>query len=201
VIQRAPDTTSAKDRIVAAAFAVLAERGGRETSIKEVAKAAGVAPGLVHYYFTSKGELLLEVVRAVCRTYREELARVELSPDPIASTRALLAWSKRRGMEMPDWYRLLVDLDAMALRDPALAREVAVLRAEVRQNTAALVADVERKLGAALGPAREGLAAVLVAAVDGLVLQGLIDPGFDLDAGFAALEAMLICMMQAARPA
>jgi AcrR family transcriptional regulator len=203
VIAKSPEQAKAgaRERIIAAAFAVLAQRGARETSVKEVAKAAGVAPGLVHYYFATKGELLLEVVRETCRAYREELARVDLPADPIASTRALLAWSKRRGMEMPDWFRLLVDLDAMALREPDLAREVSVLKAEVRANTAALVAAVEQKLGAALGPGREGIASVIVPAIDGLILQKLIDPTFDIDAGFAALEAMLVSLLRAARPA
>ena len=88
----------------------------------------------------------------------------------------------------------------MALRDPDLAREVAVLKAEVRTNTAALVAAVEQRLGAALGPGREGIASVIVPAVDGLILQRLVDPTFDIDAGFEALEAMLISLMRAARP-
>ena len=190
---------SAREKIIAAAFTVLAERGSHETSIKEIARAAGVAPGLVHYYFASKGELLLEVVRAACTSYREEMAALELPEDPLERTKALLAWSKRRGLEMPEWYRLMVDLDALALRDADLAREVSELKREVRDHTASLVADVEMKVGIKLGPTHGGLASVIIPAIDGLILQKLIDPKFDLEGGLDALETLLVTLLVSAK--
>lgn len=195
-----PASGSTRERIVAAAYRVLSEQGSHATSIKEIAKAAGVAPGLVHYYFESKEQLLLEVTRDCCRLYREEMSALSLPHDPIARTRALLEFSKRRGLASPDWYRLLVDLDALALRDEALAREVAGLRKEIRDNVASLVGAAEDALGFRLGPTREALAAVLMGSVDGLIVQRLIDPTFDIDAGFAAVEQQLIALLeQAAR--
>ena len=191
---------STRERIVAAAYRVLSEQGSHASSIKEIAKAAGVAPGLVHYYFESKEQLLLEVTRDCCRLYREEMSALSLPADPIARTRALLEFSKRRGLASPDWYRLLVDLDALALRDQALAREVAGLRKEIRDHVALLVGDAEGALGFSLGPSRDALAAVLMGSVDGLIVQRLIDPGFDIDAGFAAVEQQLVALLeQAAR--
>lgn len=190
---------SAREKIVAAAFTVLAERGSHDSSIKEIARAAGVAPGLVHYYFASKGELLLEVVRAACTAYREEMAALQLPEDPLERTKALLAWSKRRGLEMPEWYRLMVDLDALALRDADLAREVSELKREVRDHTASLVADAEAKAGVKLGPTHGGLAAVIIPAIDGLILQKLIDPKFDLEGGLDALETLLVTLLASAQ--
>jgi AcrR family transcriptional regulator len=190
---------SPRSRIVRAASAVLASRGSHAASIKEIAREAQVAPGLVHYYFASKGELLLEVVRQTCRSYQTEMAAVTLPGDPVELTRALLGWSKRRSLELPDWYRLLVDLDALALRDAELAREVAVLKREVRGHIAASIALVEERLGAPIGPGRDALAAVVMVAVDGMVIQKLVDPSFDVDAAFAALETMLVELIQRAR--
>jgi AcrR family transcriptional regulator len=186
---------SAKERIVAAAFAVLAARGSHDASVKEVARAAGVAPGLVHYYFSTKSELLLEVVREACRAYRADMDRIELPADAAERTRALLAWSKAKALERPDWYRLLVELDALALRDEAVAREVSILKREVRDHVADLVRAAEPRLALVADP----IAAVIIHAVDGLVVQRLIDPSFDLNAGFAALETMLIATLQSAR--
>jgi len=51
--QPAPDRRA---RIVAAAYRVLVEQGYRAASIKTIARSAGVVPGLIHYYFTSKEE-------------------------------------------------------------------------------------------------------------------------------------------------
>jgi AcrR family transcriptional regulator len=187
---------STRERIVAAAYRVLSQQGSHATSIKEIAKAAGVAPGLVHYYFESKEQLLLEVTRDCCRVYREEMSALTLPADAIERTRALLEFSKRRGLASPDWYRLLVDLDALALRDEALAREVAGLRKEIRDHVASLVGDAEDALGFPLGPTREALAAVLMGSVDGLIVQRLIDPSFDIDAGFAAVEQQLVALVE-----
>ncbi len=186
---------TARSRIVAAAFSVLAARGSHEASIKEVAKAAGVAPGLVHYYFSSKAELLLEVVREACRAFRDDMGAVELPDDASDRTRALLAWSKENALQRPDWYRLLVELDALALRDPQVAAEVRLLKQEVRDHVAALVCATEPLLA----PIADATAAVIIHAVDGLVVQRLVDPSFDLDAGFAALETMLLATLDAVR--
>lgn len=187
---------AARERIVDAAFRVLAARGSHGASIKEIARAAGVAAGLVHYYFTSKEALLLEVVRELGRRYREELLNAPLPADPIDQTRTLLAQAKERALTMPDWYRLLIDLDALALRDAALAKEVAEMKREVRSQIGRLVSGVEESLRAPLGEGPESYAAVLTASVDGLVVQKLVDSDFDLDGGFAALESLLIGLLR-----
>ena len=55
--------------ILAAAYSVLSQRGIEQTTIKEVARLAGVAPGLVHYYFASKDLLLQEVLQVAGQRY------------------------------------------------------------------------------------------------------------------------------------
>ncbi|MBV8720318.1 MAG: helix-turn-helix transcriptional regulator, partial [Chloroflexi bacterium] len=67
------DQPDRRARIVDAAFHVIAERGYAAASIKAIARAAGVAPGLVHYYFASKEDLLIEVLRTVARGRRVAL--------------------------------------------------------------------------------------------------------------------------------
>lgn len=187
----------ARDRIVEAACDVLAKRGSHEASVKEIAKAAGVAPGLVHYYFASKAELLLEVVRASCTQYNAEVEALVVPRDPRERARFLLAWTKQRGLESPDWYRLMVDLDALALRDPVVALEVGRLRVDVRARTTLLVSSVEAELGVALASSAGAVASVLIAAVDGLTVHKLIDPDFALDDAFDALIQMVEGLMVA----
>src|SRR5688572_28866997 len=48
-------------RLVEAGYQVLAEQGMEAVTVKALARVAGVSPGLFHYYFTSKDELLLAV--------------------------------------------------------------------------------------------------------------------------------------------
>jgi AcrR family transcriptional regulator len=186
---------SAKERIVEAACGVLGSRGSHDASVKEIAKAAGVAPGLVHYYFASKEALLLEVVRASCALYNAEVEALVAPSDPRDRAKFLLSWTKTRGLESPDWYRMMVDLDSLALRDRSVAAEVSKLRNDIRTRTARLVASVEQDLGLNFGGTAEGIASVLVAAVDGLTVHKLIDPSFAYDQAFDALFVMIEGLM------
>src|SRR3982074_3820476 len=56
-----------RERIIKSAFTVLSRQGYENTSIKDIAEQAGVAQGLIHYYFKSKQQLVLAVLMAVCQ--------------------------------------------------------------------------------------------------------------------------------------
>src|SRR3954467_13308848 len=53
-------------RIIAAMRASVAARGAAASTFDHVAREAGVSRGLLHYYFGSKEQLLVEVVRHDC---------------------------------------------------------------------------------------------------------------------------------------
>src|SRR3981081_4585689 len=61
-----PDQT--KERIVAAAYRALVKRGYHATAMKDIAAEAGVAPGLAHYYFETKEDLLVAAIEHACGT-------------------------------------------------------------------------------------------------------------------------------------
>jgi AcrR family transcriptional regulator len=46
------------ESLLAAAFDLFSERGPANVSVRQIAQAAGVAPGLVHHYFASKDDLV-----------------------------------------------------------------------------------------------------------------------------------------------
>src|SRR5947209_18605698 len=54
--------SDSREKILQAAFAVLSREGYENTSIHDIAEEAGVAQGLVHYYFKSKQKLVLAVL-------------------------------------------------------------------------------------------------------------------------------------------
>src|SRR5690348_7533846 len=64
-----------RDRILDAAYRTLVKRGYHDTSMKDIAEEAGVAPGLAHYYFESKEHLLVETIRHGCAPLIEEWHR------------------------------------------------------------------------------------------------------------------------------
>jgi AcrR family transcriptional regulator len=51
-----------REQLLDAALAVLGARGVEAASMKEIAAAAGVAPGLLYHYFAGKDELILAVI-------------------------------------------------------------------------------------------------------------------------------------------
>jgi len=71
---RAAISRRRRAEIVRAAATVLGRQGSADTSMKEIAREAGVAPGLLHYYFESKDELLLAVAGELDRQMSEAWA-------------------------------------------------------------------------------------------------------------------------------
>src|SRR5262252_9182622 len=61
-------------RLIAAGYDVLAEKGIEATTVKEIAGRAGVSPGLFHYYFKSKDELLLAVLYQAGGRFKDRMA-------------------------------------------------------------------------------------------------------------------------------
>jgi AcrR family transcriptional regulator len=50
--------TARHNQILGAATTVFAEKGGHRATIKDVARAAGIADGTIYTYFSSKTEVL-----------------------------------------------------------------------------------------------------------------------------------------------
>src|SRR5262245_8475609 len=87
---RPPGGAEAEDvrrQLVAAARELFAKRGFGEVGIRELAKAAGVTPGMISYYFGGKQGLYEAMLASV---FEQMLARVrELAAQPSASTSPL----------------------------------------------------------------------------------------------------------------
>src|SRR5215831_7655704 len=79
-----------RKRIIEAAERVLARDGYAATSVKDIAAEAGVAPGLVHYYFKTKDELVVAAVTHAC-----ESLRPPITGDPTEVALAGFAKAKR----------------------------------------------------------------------------------------------------------
>ena len=168
---------------------MLAERGREAATIKEIARAAGVAPGLVHYYFASKEDLLVGVLRAASDRYTTNMATLAGQMPSADLAGVALDEPRRRATTQPAWYRLRYDLFALGLRDEALRAGVADLLANGRAGIAAMLSRTPSHGPSTSSP--DAVAAVLLACFDGLALQRLIDADFDLDAAYTTLGSLL----------
>lgn len=178
-----------RDRIVDAAYEVLAEKGYDATTFKEIARRAEAAQGLIHYYFGSKDQLLLEVLKEASERTREEMQRFVAAPPEERPRRGMsvLVQQKHRVTRQPEWYRLRYELFALGMRKPELLPSVGALLARGRRG----VGEVLGRLAGKEIADQEALSAVMLACFDGLALQKLGDPDFDLDGAYRVLDRMI----------
>jgi len=189
------DEPGRRGQIVRAATAVLGRQGYAETSLKDVAREAGVAPGLLHYYFESKQELLLEVVvaleREMTRDWQSAVSDIE---DPLERIVAALDHAAQRCSEQPEFFRLLFDLYNLGLTSPAIR----VRCAEMWQR---FIDDIETEVRRVLGrlPAYavvppHDLASAVAGAIDGIALSGLVMQRSPREA-YHALKVLLLSLV------
>ena len=185
-----------KERIIAAASKVLAERGYEATTLREISREAQAAPGLVHYYFGGKDELLVQVLQAAGRRFHQRMEHLAQQMSTNWSLDALLTELCERVDLEPEVYRLRYESFSLGLHNPVIAPKVRERLAERRSEIGSIIAmalgnmekseSVERF---SLDPTL--LAALLLALFDGLALQKIMDPTFDLEAAYHLLAQML----------
>jgi AcrR family transcriptional regulator len=195
---RAAVSRRRRGEIVRAAVTVLGRAGRADTSMKEIAAEAGVAPGLLHYYFSSKDDLLVAVVGDLqTQMTATWAAAVAGSDDPLERLIAGLdAVAARCGQE-PELGRAGLELSLLSLASP-------VILARCRELREAIVQAIEIELRGALGrlPAYtlvppHDLAGAVASAIDGMALAALVEE-HDPAGSFRALKVMLLSLVVAA---
>jgi AcrR family transcriptional regulator len=157
-----------RPELLAAAAAVIRERGLENARVADVAEQAGTSAPSVLYYFASKVELLKEALTSAEEGFYDDLA-VEL-PD-IESARERLIRIVQYGAGEGDYDAALwMELWARALRDPELAATRAELDGRWRRTIAEVVRYGQER--GEFGPADpEGFAVLLASLLDGLAVQ------------------------------
>ncbi|HEV2953395.1 MAG TPA: TetR/AcrR family transcriptional regulator [Candidatus Dormibacteraeota bacterium] len=172
-----------RDQIMEAARACVLRQGLARTSIKEIAAEAGVAPGLVHYYYRSKVDLLVAVIEESSRALLAELDR--LPPDEAAA----VALEEHQAGRFDDMHRLFFELIGVGLHNPKVADAIAELiradRLYIEKIAAQLLPEMEP-------PALAALASVAWAGLTGIPLQRLFDPTLDSRAATGLLQQLIL---------
>src|SRR3982751_4625639 len=119
--------------------ASVGERGTAGSTFDQVARAAGVSRGLLHYYFGTKEQLLVEVVR------RDSDVRLELLDAQLAGARTaddvvagLVASLDDLVRNEPGFVSLIFELFTLSRRNEEIAAEFAELLSKQRERLAAL---------------------------------------------------------------
>ncbi len=161
-------------RIVDAMRASVAERGTAGSTFDQVAKAAGVSRGLLHYYFGTKERLLVEVVRRDCdvrmAALDAALAQARSADDFIATLVASLEDVVRND---PGFVTLLFELFVLSRRHEDVAAEFSELLSRPREQVAALLGAKEADGVLHLSADPDAVVDVLFALADGIWLRML----------------------------
>ncbi|MFE2544062.1 TetR/AcrR family transcriptional regulator [Actinacidiphila glaucinigra] len=160
---------AAREQLVAAATAVVAEVGWANASVTAVAAAAGMSVGTVYQHFPSKGALAVEVFRRASGREVEVLGEVlrDGGGDPVQRLTLGVTVFARRAMENRGLAHALLAAPA----EPAVGAE----RLEFRRRYRAVFAEVIREgTAAGLLPAQDP--EVTAAALTGAIGEVLVDP-------------------------
>jgi len=184
---RYPKGVRRRQEILDRAIEVFAEVGFDGASLRAVGEAIGVSHAALRRYFDTREELFLEVLRekdrqalAEARTHERETLRLAESlaayasevPGLMALRHSMVARALEQGnVHSRDFFsERYASLRAEAAQSLALARAAGVVRADLPLEAAA---------------------ALVIAALDGLSTQWLLDPEVDIRAGIVLLERLL----------
>jgi AcrR family transcriptional regulator len=121
-----PARVEATEALLNAAEQLLIEVGYAGITTRRLAERAGVNLGLIHYYFGSMEDLLLQVVERVTDSLIERQKEMYAAPVPFVEK-----W--RKAMEFLDedlesgYQKIWFELQAMAWNDPVIRERLAVV--------------------------------------------------------------------------
>jgi AcrR family transcriptional regulator len=184
-------------RIVEAMRASVARRGAAGSTFDHVAREAGVSRGLLHYYFGTKEQLLVEVVRRDCEVrlgmLDEQLREARTANDFVDT---LVTQLEDVVANQPEAWTTLYEVFSLSRRNEEIAAELVELLRRTREHVAALLAAKQAEGVLHLHAEPEAVADVLFSLADGVALRMLAEPGRDfrttVDAGVAAVRALLV---------
>jgi AcrR family transcriptional regulator len=178
-------------RIVEAMRTSVARRGVAASTFEYVARKAGVSRGLLHYYFATKEQLLVEAVRRDCELRMEilegQLAGAQTADDFIALMARNLQETVR---EDPDFVTLVFELFTLSRRNAEIAVEYARLMRCTREQVAGMLASAQREGVLRLHAEPEEVAEILFSLGDGFALRMLAEPERDFT---ATVRAGILC--------
>ena len=184
---RKPNTEQRRQEIVDGLCQVIATTGYAGATIQMIAAASGLAPGLIHYHFRDKREILVALVESLAGYARERYERrAELATTPQQRLQAYIDARLALGEDAkPDavaaWVRIgeqaVRDADVREVYQQAVAGELVLIRSLLRaclQNAGKRARKVDH------------LAAGLLAFVEGVFVlatnaRSLLPKGFAAD--------------------
>jgi AcrR family transcriptional regulator len=161
-----PTRDDVRERVLQAASEVFLEHGYHQASTAEIAARAGFTKGALYSNFGGKDDLFLELVEkeANARVERLSTGGDRVGFDGLVDGLLALARGDRAGL-------VFAEFRAAAAQDPTTASRVAAVRRRLVSSMAARLSAEVSAAGLGLAVPAEEAATLLVALVNGLVLE------------------------------
>lgn len=183
------ETSATRARIVEATVELIRDEGYAAASTRRVAARAGLKPSLVHYYFPTTDDLLLEVCRQGAQESDGMIESALASDDPL---RAL--------------WQFFVDTSrtAMSLEFMALANHRPAVREKMAEHSMAMrtrqVEILQRIFGDSLGGLDGADAAGLTVVLAGVGRAIIMEEGLGVTAGHEQAKAIIKAWLDRIEP-
>lgn len=164
-----------RDALISAALDLIAEGGPGAATVRAIADRAGVTPGLIRHYFSSKEELTREAYRALMERMNSDNAAVlDRAADPRAQLAAFVAAALRPPVMDAARMGLWAGFIHQVRRDADMAAVHAETYLAYRDRLQALIAALP---GTGDAARQRALAIACNGVIDGLWLEGSALPG------------------------
>jgi AcrR family transcriptional regulator len=161
-----------RDQIIWALYDCLATNGHEKVTIKAIAARACLPPGVIHYYFEKKDDIVSGLARAIVDKYggllEERLAGKSSGEERI---NAILDFMVDELIFNRPLNRVFYNLIQMAFERDSLNEVMTSMFGAYRKR----VAEAFREVGT--GGGSKSLGAALVALSEGFALQWMVEPG------------------------
>lgn len=178
-----------REHLLDAAEQCFARDGFHRTSVQDICREAGVSPGAFYLYFTSKEDLIAGICEREKTALAQDLASVADAPDFMA---ALSQLGETYCLNEPrEKLRLQLEINAEAMRNPAIGHTVGAIDNFVLKSFERLLADAKAKgrINPTTDEAR--IAQIISILGDGLMSRRALDPDFDAEACMPVILSLI----------
>lgn len=190
---------SSRQQVLDAALRVFGQQGIRAASVQDIADAAKMSKGAVHYHFESKDDLIIQVMKHACDRIRDRVQKVFEEPGlPLERVRRSIAemWTIRA--EGSAEIRVMLDVMMQAVHDPVLKKAVGEVIRDARQHVIDIGLQNLLDLGLKPRVPIKLIPRLMLASLDGLALHNLFDPAAseDVEEMLRAVERITLALFE-----
>ncbi|WP_410982041.1 TetR/AcrR family transcriptional regulator [Bacillus cereus] len=173
-----------KQQLLQSAKEMIAEQGMEKLTLKAVAERTHVTQGTVYYHFKTKEQLLLEVTESFCKS---SWSQVETD----FSIEKALHSAKSRCTQDSMYHHLFFQLVASGLQNETIKEKLGDLLNYENQQLQKGLEKVWGESSPVEGISNEVWSVMCNALIDGLALQALLNPAFNIEKMYGGLEMFI----------